>query len=90
MDSSTHSLHLQLCQDYEHTYEGLIRCLEYFGGVPKEVLLDNQKSAVLKHPKSGKVRFNGRFQDLAEWYGFTPRAPRPSFRGNRWILCKTQ
>jgi len=64
-------------QDAEHTYEGLIRSLEYFGGVPKEVLVDNQKSAVLNHPKSGKVRFNERFQDLAELYGFTPRACRP-------------
>ena len=34
-------------QDAEHTYEGLIRSLEYFGGVPAEVLVDNQKAAVL-------------------------------------------
>jgi transposase len=64
-------------QDAEHTYEGLIRSLEYFGGVPKEVLVDNQKSVVLEHPHSGRVRFNERFLDLAELYGFTPRACRP-------------
>jgi hypothetical protein len=64
-------------QDAEHTYEGLIRSLEYFGGVTKEVLVDNQKSTVLEHPRSGKVRFNERFLDLADWYGFTPRACRP-------------
>jgi transposase len=64
-------------QDAEHTYEGLILSLEYFGGVPKEVLVDNQKSTVLAHPNSGKVRFNERFLDLAELYGFTPRACRP-------------
>ncbi len=64
-------------QDAEHTYEGLIRSLEYFGGVPQEVLVDNQKSAVLKHPSSGRVRFNERFVDLAECYGFVPRACRP-------------
>ena len=29
-------------EDAEHTYEGLIRSLEYFGGVAKEVLVDNQ------------------------------------------------
>jgi len=34
-------------QDAEHTYEGLIRSFEYFGGVPREVLVDNQKCAVL-------------------------------------------
>ena len=64
-------------QDAEHTYEGLIRSLEYFGGVPQEVLVDNQKAAVLKHPASGQVRFNERFVDLAERYGFVPRACRP-------------
>jgi transposase len=64
-------------QDAEHTYEGLIRSLEYFGGVPQEVLVDNQKSAVLSHPASGQVRFNERFVDLAERYGFVPRACRP-------------
>ncbi len=64
-------------QDAEHTYEGLIRSLEYFGGVPEEVLVDNQKSAVLKHPNSGPPHFNERFLDLADLYGFTPRACKP-------------
>jgi len=64
-------------QDAEHTYEGIIRSLEYFGGVPEEVLVDNQKAAVLTHPVSGKPRFNQRFLDLSLHYGFTPRACRP-------------
>lgn len=64
-------------QDAEHTYEGIIRSLEYFGGVPQEVLVDNQKTAVLEHPVKGAVRFNERFLDLALHYGFTPRACRP-------------
>lgn len=34
-------------QDAEHTYDGLIRSVEWFGGVPAEVLMDNQKVAVL-------------------------------------------
>ena len=63
-------------EDAEHTYEGLIRSLEYFGGVPREVLVDNQKSTVLEHPSRGP-RFNERFVDLAAHYGFTPRACRP-------------
>ncbi len=65
------------CEDAEHTYEGLIRSFEYFGGVPREVLVDNQKAAVLAHPADGKVTFNARFLDLAAHYGFTPRACRP-------------
>jgi transposase len=64
-------------QDAEHTYEGIIRSLEYFGGVLQEVLVDNQKTAVLEHPVEGAVRFNERFLDLALHYGFTPRACRP-------------
>jgi len=64
-------------EDAEHTYEGLIRSLEYFGGVTQEVLVDNQKSAVLQASNSGSPRFNERFVDLANWYGFTPRACRP-------------
>ena len=67
-----------VCEDAEHTYEGLIRSLEYLGGVPREVLVDNQKAAVLA-PKVGDqpARFNERFLDLAGHYGFTPRACRP-------------
>lgn len=63
-------------QDAEHTYEGMIRSFEYFGGVTHEVLVDNQKAAVLEH-KGGQARFNARFIDLAGHYGFVPRACRP-------------
>jgi transposase len=63
--------------DAEHTYEGILRSLEYFGGVASEVLVDNQKSAVLQASNSGSPRFNERFVDLANHYGFTPRACRP-------------
>lgn len=65
-------------EDAEHTYEGLIRSLEYFGGVPEEVLVDNQKAAVLEHPVRGEPRFNERFLDLASLYGFYPRACKPA------------
>ncbi len=64
-------------EDAEHTYEGIIRSLEYFGGVPEEVLVDNQKCAVLKASNNGNPTFNGRFLDLAGHYGFTPKACRP-------------
>lgn len=63
--------------DAEHTYEGLVRSFEYFGGVTGEVLVDNQKSAVLKPSNEGQPIFNERFLDLAAHYGFTPRACRP-------------
>jgi transposase len=63
--------------DAEHTYEGLILSFEYFGGVTKEVLVDNQKSTVLRASNQGQPRFNERFLDLAVHYGFTPKACRP-------------
>lgn len=63
-------------QDAEHTYESLVRAFEAFGGVPAEVLVDNQRAAVLKH-ENGRVVFNPRFLDLAGHYGFQPRACRP-------------
>lgn len=63
--------------DAEHTYEGLIRSFTYFGGVPLEVVVDNQKAAVLTHPATGAVQFTPRFLDLADYYGFQPRACRP-------------
>lgn len=64
-------------EDAEHTYEGLIRSFEYFGGVTEEVLVDNQKAAVLAHKNGSQPVFNERFLDLAGHYGFTPRACRP-------------
>lgn len=63
-------------EDAEHTYEGIIRSFEYFGGVTKELLVDNQKTAVIDRV-NGQVRFNERFIDLAGRYGFEPKACRP-------------
>ena len=63
--------------DAEHTYEGMIRSFEHFGGVPEEVLVDNQKSTVIENRIRERVQFNERFVDLAGYYGFTPRACRP-------------
>lgn len=65
-------------QDAEHTYEALIRSFEWFGGVPSEVLIDNQKTAVVEHRVGQRPRFNERFLDMAGHYGFTPQACRPS------------
>lgn len=65
-------------EDAEHTYEALVRAFEWFGGVSGEVLVDNQKCAVLAHRPGGEVVFHPRFLDLAGHYGFRPRACRPA------------
>lgn len=64
-------------QDAEHTYEALVQAFRYFGGVPRTVLVDNQKAAVLKHDRDHRVIFNAGFLQLANHYGFVPKACRP-------------
>ena len=64
-------------EDAEHTFEGMVRSFEYFGGVTDEVLVDNQKCAVLEHRVGQPPRFHPRFLDLAGQYGFRPRACKP-------------
>lgn len=64
-------------EDAEHTYEGMIRAFEHFGGVTEQVLVDNQKSTVISHRHGERVVFNERFLDLACRYGFTPVACQP-------------
>jgi transposase len=65
-------------EDAEHTYEGMIRAFEHFGGVTKEVLVDNQKAAVIEHRIAERVVFNERFVDLGACCGFVPRACKPA------------
>ena len=64
------------CCDAEHTYESLARAFAWFGGVTRQVWVDNHKSAVTAHVP-GAVRFNERFKQLARHYGFAPKACRP-------------
>jgi transposase len=58
-------------------YSRRFHSFEYFGGVPQEVLVDNQKSAVLSHSNQSGAVFNERFVDLAGHYDFRPRACKP-------------
>ena len=63
------------CCDAEHTYESLVRAFAWFGGVTRQVWVDNHKAAVTAHVP-GAVRFNERFKQLARHYGFVPKACR--------------
>ena len=64
------------CCDAEHTCESLVRAFAWFGGVTRQVWVDNHKAAVTAHVP-GAVRFNERFKQLARHYGFVPKACRP-------------
>lgn len=52
----------------ESFFLGVIHALAYFGGVPKFLVPDNDKAAVLHHWKY-EVEFNREFQLLADYYG---------------------
>lgn len=49
----------------------------YFGGVPREVLHDNLKTAVLARDGAGGIHWQPRYLDFAQYYGFQPRACQP-------------
>ena len=59
----------------------VIRChlaaFAVLGGVPREILYDRMKTAVLGEDEAGRVIFNATLLELAHHHGFTPRACRP-------------
>jgi transposase len=62
--------------------ENWLRALEeafhHWGGVPREVLMDNARALVLHHdPASGSLEFHPRLVAFAAHWGFTPKACRP-------------
>ena len=57
-----------------------IAAFEFFGGVPRTILYDNLKSAVLER-RASAVCFHPRLLDVADCYGFDPRPVAPR-RGN--------
>lgn len=52
---------------------GHVDALRFFGGVPRQLLYDNLKSAVLER-QGQAIRFNPQLLDLATHYGFEPKA----------------
>jgi transposase len=68
----------------EHFLAAHQNALEFFGGVPDKILIDNPKTAVLKHPAGESPLFHPRYLDFAAHYGFEPRAcnvRRPNEKG---------
>jgi len=47
------------------------RSLQYFGGVPAKIMVDNLKSAVLKRVTGQQPVFNPKYLDFAGYNGFT-------------------
>jgi len=59
----------------------VLRChasaFEALGGVPREVLNDRMKTAVIGEGETGGIVYNRALVDLARHYGFHPRACKP-------------
>lgn len=71
------------CQPFRHQrqsawFAGLEACFRHFGGIPRDVLLDNPRALVDYHNvQTREVRFNAGFVAFARDWGFTPRACAP-------------
>jgi len=58
--------------------QGIDGAFRHFGGIPKEILLDNAKALVSYHnPTTREVIFNERFHAFAKYWGFKPKACAP-------------
>ena len=54
-----------------------MRAFEELGGVPRQILYDRMKTAVLGEDEARHVIYHPRLLELAEHYGFRPRACAP-------------
>lgn len=46
-----------------------VHMFKYFGGVAKQLVCDNLKTGVIKHPREGEIVLNESYLNLAEHYG---------------------
>lgn len=59
-------------------FEAFEAAFRHFGGVPREVLVDNASSLVKKHNVStGELELNEKFKSFAQYWGFVPCACAP-------------
>jgi hypothetical protein len=68
-----------LCRVYPGRSDGALpgrspECLGVPCRLPAKILIDNPKTAVLKHPTGERPLFHPRYLDFAAHYGFEPRA----------------
>ncbi len=57
----------------EHFLAGHANAFAFFGGVPERVMVDNLRSAVLRHALGQTPVLNPRYKDFADHFGFTIR-----------------
>ena len=64
-------------QDLGSVLRAHMAAFDHLGGVPREILYDRMKTAVVGEDPDGLVVYNRSLVDLARHYGFQPRACRP-------------
>jgi len=64
-------------QDLQTVLRCHIEAFEHLGGVPREILYDRMKTAVLGESEQRHVIYNAKLVALAQHYGFAPRACKP-------------
>jgi len=74
-------LEFTVSQTMEHWLSCHQNALKFFGGVPRKIMVDNLKSAVIKRAVGQAPVFNQRYLDFADHYGFTI-APCGVAKGN--------
>jgi len=66
-------IHFTHSQKQEHLHMGLLAAFIYFGGTPREIVVDNMMTAVTE--RSGSlIRFNEAFLDFLRVFRINPRA----------------
>lgn len=79
--SGAQTAHFTFDMTLESFLEGHVRVFDWLGGVPRECVYDNLRSAVAKRDSRQVVRWNQRFLHLRGHYAFhstacTPQTPR--------------
>jgi transposase len=67
-------LEFTLAQTMEHFLACQQHAWEYFGGITRDVIVDNCKVAVLRHPRGQPAVLNPHYLDFANHYGFAIKA----------------
>jgi transposase len=69
----------------EHVLGGLANAFTYFGAVPRSLIVDNMKTAVIEHRPGCEPKYNARFEDFCRHFGAQPQAcaPRAAYQKGR-------
>lgn len=58
----------------EYTFAFLMEAFDFFQGVPRKLIVDNFKAAVIRHPRNCPAEFHPGFLDFCAHYGTLPVA----------------